>query len=232
MGRGKPRRARPAADHAAPRAARSSPAVSRPSPPSIRRGARGDGSSAPARRGRPGLARGDGQQGTRGRGAPRAPPPAALPRAPRALPGRRVLRNGGRHREQSAEQSGTGPATCGRRATWGTRGNGRCAPPAPTEPPRPFSAHAGAALGRHRPRPCTAPARRSAPGPAWATGPAGPGRAWRGERYRRGKSAGAGGPCSPCPWRCPPSRGWGTTQRECCAAGGRALKEAPCPPTR
>lgn len=220
---------RPAADHAAP--ARPVPAHPRPAFPAVP----GAVAAPSARPWAAGPAPGPrAAKRARPRGAPRAPPPAAPPRARRALPARRVLRNCRRQREQSAERGGTCPAPAGR-APPGESAGTAAARARPRQSPLPFPRAQG---GGATPAQAAAPhGARTALGPGacggdGASGPRESVAAGANERYRRGKSAGAGGPCSLCPCCCPPSRDRGATDRSCCAAGGRTLKEAPCPPTR
>lgn len=161
-------------------------------------------------------------------GAPQPVILHVLHRPPRHVLGSRLLRARPRSPERAGKRAGgaKNKRTRGRAApppranstprgaARDANGRGRRMTPRPT---RPLSASRPAEAPRKahtRPRPPRRP-RRLGPPLAQPQGPRKRARrtSRHGEReaggatgrYRKGRSAGAGGPCSPCPWRCPPS---------------------------
>lgn len=147
---------------------------------------------------------------------PRCPPqpPPSPPQAPRGrqrpqVPARRPTCS------RPAEQKAALPPRGERRGNRRHAGSAARAQPPP--PARPDAARRDASPTRDPAGRLTAPRGPGAHRGAGDGKGTGCGRAGR-ARYRRGRSAGAAGPCSPCPWRCPPS------SRPACAGG--AAKDA------
>lgn len=174
-------------------------------------------------------------------GAPRPVTLHVLHGPPRHAPGSRPLRarpgngRGNGRAVRRTKERGAGPrhrhVRTARHA--GQRcANGRAATPRSTRP-RSAPARRGAA---ERPHQTAAPRRPRRLGPPVAQPQGLRKRARRtsrhGEReaggatgrYRKGRSAGAGVPCSPCPWRCPPCSRPAARRGAAGGAGGAAVR--------